>query len=84
MSKAIKVRSFQESRAEVQRLKEQFVDATVKAGTLCYDVRDQASARGDEVTAWKVCEEALAIAAAYHAAVASLDRVLEYIEAAET
>jgi len=82
MSEAIKVRSFQEHRAEVKRLTEHLAALTVQAGDLCYEARDQASARGDEVTAWKVCEDALAITAAYHEAKASLDRFLEQIETA--
>jgi len=82
MSEAIKVRSFEERRAEIEALKERLVADAVKALDICYEVRDQALAIGDEPLAWKACSEAAAIVAANRDARASLDRFLGHIEAA--
>lgn len=82
MSRRIEIRSSADTRREVERLKKSFVDAATEAGILCYERRDQALAQGDEASAWKFSEDALAIAGAYHAAVASLDRYLAHIETA--
>jgi hypothetical protein len=83
MSAAIQVRSFQQIRAEVERLKDALVADAVNALDICYEARDHARARGDEATAWKVCQEAAAMVAANRAARASLDRFVEHLEQAE-
>jgi hypothetical protein len=76
-------RSLPDLRAEIQGLRQRGIDLTVDLLNLCSETRDQAAARGDEVTAWKVSEEAAVITTANRSTRASLDRFLEHIEQAE-
>jgi hypothetical protein len=83
VSKAIRVQSFDERRAEIVRLKEKLAATTAEAMILCGEIREQASSVGDEVTVWKSGTEEAAIVAAFRDTRASLDRFLEHLEQAE-
>lgn len=82
MSEAIQVRSFEERRAEVEALKARLAADTDAALDLCDQARREAEARGDEVSAWQVGEEARAIREAGRVSASGLDRFLYHLKQA--